>query len=174
MVDAKNVVVGLMIAITAAFVFFIIFNTGKQTAEAQIASLFPDIKCPEGVDMEDYITRMRTFAAQNGEPAYAIDVFKEYLACKNPVKGPSRFNDAEIEQYHKEMLNCANAAYVNYGDELKAKKQESEQFDSEEDVKYYSDLIEENTKEYETFRKVFSGVDYSASACNFVQTPAAP
>ncbi|MFH1063800.1 MAG: hypothetical protein V1729_01830 [Candidatus Woesearchaeota archaeon] len=183
--ESKSLFVGLLVVLAAGFVFITIMNKGRVATETSMDSLMPDMTCPKDVKIDDYISRLRVFSGSKdkyylAEPAYAIDIFKEYLSCKNPRKGSPRFTAVELQQYNPEILNCANAAYVNYMTELKAKLDESERYKNSADAdikagatadfKYYADLHKKFQTEHKTFTLIFPEALSSSKLCDYSAT----
>jgi len=167
--DPKTLLVGILIALAAGTVFVAIIVKGKGATETSIDALIPDRSCPAGTTINDILDRMRTFAgkdSQLSEPAYALDIFKQYLACKNPKKGASMFTTADIEKYNAEILMCAKSAYVNYAADLKKKSEEAKAGGYKEDVAYYEGMYQNITKQEKMFDAIFPASSYSGKVCN--------
>lgn len=166
-----KIMIFLAIGLIVVFVFYQLFHRTAEQGVGNVATLIPDMSCPQGAKINDYVTRMQTFASSDSrtpEPSYAVDVFKQYLGCKNPKTGSSPFTSTDIETHDAEILSCANAAYINYLKELDTKKTASKE--SKEDERYYEGLITQTNKEYETFKKVFPASEYSGTMCNYPAT----
>jgi hypothetical protein len=171
--DPKTLLVGILIALAAGTVFVAIILKGKGATETSVDALIPDTSCPKGTTISDIMDRMRMFAGKDSlasEPAYALDIFKQYLACKNPKKGASMFTTADIEKYNAEILMCAKSAYVNYAEELKKKSEESKAGNSKEDMAYYDGMYKNITKQQKMFDAIFPPSSYSGKVCNYQAT----
>ena len=170
--DPKNLLVGLLIALAAGTVFIAIMMRGKEATETGVGALMPDTSCPKDATITYFLDKMKSFASETSpisEPAYAVEMFKRYLACKNPRQGTSRFTSKEIELYNPEILACAKAAYVNYGKELDKKISDSP---AKEDKDYYTSVKTNLTKEYKTFQLIFPDASFAGKVCNYEATSA--
>jgi hypothetical protein len=173
-------VLGTLGAILVGLVIVFIFAYGllhptTSIAEETISILRGDEKCPEGFTMQDYLRDMRTYSSSTSpekDPGEAIEIFFEYLECKNPRKGEPRFTPPELEAHDKEILSCANAAYVAYMEELKTKKQQTK--NNEEEQEFYNEEMEKTTKEKNIFfdskNAIYPPQEFKGVMCNYQAT----
>ncbi len=156
-------ILGLILAVGTAVYFSgmmgVFLDAGEQRSLAVLSN------CPENPQIVDYVTRMRTFAASGSpdlSPDYALEIFDEYLSCKVPAIGASRFTTVELEQYDAEITSCAKSAYLKYQDELNSLISESE--GNEEDERYYIEEKKMVERNYAEFNAIFR--DVSHTMCN--------
>lgn len=137
-----------------AYLTISLLSKGVMTTEDSFAKLIPDKSCPEDTTVEFYSNRMKFFVSESSivnELEYAIDLFKEYLSCKNPAYGRTRFNIASIDRYNDEIISCADLAYTNH---IIALGRSYDTSTNEEDKAYYK----EQKKIYEEEKKAFDAV----------------
>jgi hypothetical protein len=130
--------------------------------------------CSKEPKIQDYSSRIASYIGTGSllkEPAYALDIFKEYFACTHQAK--TVFTPEEIAKYEPDILNCADAAYLAYAEELKKELAEASADSSaagKADVVYYNGLIKTLDKESRSFKiyyKLNTGV---SPVCNYQAT----
>lgn len=166
-----TICLGIIIIVFA----YLLYKSYFGAAEGTISTLRTDETCPEGFTMQDYLRDMRTYSSSTSpekDPGEAIEIFIEYLECKNPRKGEPRFTPPELEAHDKEILSCANAAYVAYMEELKTKKQQTK--NNKEEQEFYDEEMEKTTREKNIFfdskNAIYPTQEFKGVMCNYAAT----
>jgi len=167
----NQTVIKVLLLIIVAGVFISLVAMFFRSGETAVSSVMPLAQCPKKVSINDYVERMQTFASEDSrtpEPEYAIRIFWEYVNCKNPRVGEPRFTQEEIEEHDAEILSCAKAAYVGYSNQVQSKIQTANQ--DPESVRYWTEVGENVTEQYEFFNALYPESRYSGTMCNYPAT----
>jgi hypothetical protein len=170
MVDAKKLLGSMILVVIVLFILYNILGSNLGKVSKQAESWIPGFTCPKNPSIDDYVKRMRSFAPSDSPisaPDYAIGIFWEYLECRSPAIGASKFTTKEISDNEPEILACANAAYINYKTALESKKKESR---NQADINYYDAVMGNITKEYNVFNIIFPPSTYAGKVCNYAAT----
>jgi len=163
---APETVVKILIGLAIVVIAALLFSKWGFKAEESISSLMPDTACPANAQMSDFVAKMRAFSPKDSpssEPAYAINVFKDYLSCAYPKTGLPRFTDEELKKDEPQILSCTSVAFDNYLEYLLKQKEESKGYP--DDLKHYDLLLKDATHDKMVFNVLFPGNLYSGAVC---------
>ncbi len=167
---AVETVVVILIGLAVVVLGALLFSKWGFKADETVSSLITDKYCIQNARMPDFIAKMKAFAPKespSSEPAYAINVFKDYLTCAYPKTGISAFTQDEVKKDEPQILSCASLAFDNYIAYLTEQKEASKGYP--DDIKHYDELLKTAERDKRVFSALFPKSGYSGSKCESSQ-----